>query len=106
MYALKQPMPDWKQAYVKEIQKQLMQSKVARDELVEAFKAQYASTAANKPKVSCKIVCEAASRQLPSKVLQLCQHKAGLFLQSIKSIKKSINTFESEDDYGEKFHTT
>ena len=78
---------------------------MARDELVEAFKDQYASIAALKRNISRKIVCGAASRQLLSKALQLRQEKAGLFLQTIKAIKKNINVLESEDDFGEKFHT-
>ena len=71
-----------------EMQKQMMQNEVARDELIEAFKGQYVSIVANKPKVLHKIVCGSVSRQLLSKVLQLRQHIAGLFLQSIKSVKK------------------
>ena len=37
--------------------------------------------------------------------MQERRQSAGLFLQSIKSIKKNISSFESEDDFGEKFHT-
>ena len=47
-YALKEPTLDQKQAYVKEIQKELLQNKVARNELVQAFKDQHASVAALK----------------------------------------------------------
>ena len=104
-YALKQPTPDRKQTYVREIQKQLMQSKVARDELLKAFKARYSSFAARKPRVSRQVVCGSASRQLLSKVLRKRQQAAGLLLQSIKSIKKDIRSFESEDDFGERCHT-
>ena len=102
---MKPPKPDQKQAYVKEMQKQLMQNKVARDALLEAFKACYASYAGKKPKVTRQVACGSASRQLLHKVLQLRQNKAGLFLQCTKSIKKSICSFESEEDFGERFHT-
>ena len=87
--------------YVKQIQNQLLQSKLAKDELAEAFKSQYASVAKNRPKISRKVICGAASRQLLSKVLRLCKDKAGLLLKSIMSIKQKITKFESEDDFGE-----
>ena len=70
-YALKLPKPDQKHAYVKQMQKQLMQSKVVRHELLEAFKARYASFARKKPKLLRQVACGSASRQLLCKVLQL-----------------------------------
>ena len=103
-YALRQPKPDIKQMYVKEIQKQLLQSKLARDELVGAFKSHYSSIAKSRPKLSRKVICGAASRQLLSKVLQLRKDRAGLFLKSITSIKQKITKFESEDDFGDRYH--
>ena len=103
-YALKPPKPDQKQAYVKEMQKQLMQSKVARDKLLEAFKSCYASCAGKKPEILGQVAYGWASRKLLSKVLPLRQNKAGLFLQCIKFIKKNTRSFESEEDLGEQFH--
>ena len=91
--------------YVKQIQKPLLQSKLAKDELAEAFKSQYASIAKNRPKISCKVICETASRQLLGKVLQLQKDKAALFLKSITSIKQRIMELGSEDDFGEQYQT-
>ena len=78
---------------------------MAKNELKKAFKTRYASIATSMRKPSSKVVCGAASRQLVSKVLQLRKHTAGLFLQSVTCIKKKIRKFESEDDFGERYHT-
>ena len=82
-----------------------MQSKVARDELVEAFRVRYASFAGKKPKVSHAVVCGSASRQQLSKVLQMLQEKLDCSCKPVKSVKKNVSSFKLEDGFGEKSHT-
>ena len=100
-YALAEPKPAAKEFYVKEMQRHLLNDSGARNELMEAFRRQYKSTANRK--VMIKAVCRIAAKRLLNKALQLRKEHAGALFKTTRAVN-SLN-IKGRDDFGEECHT-
>ena len=98
-YALCEPKPVTKDAYLKDLGNNLLGNKKAKAGLIKAFKNQQPVV----KRVTGKVVCTVASKRLLNKALQARKEHAGSLLKTARTVQSmQIN---SADDFGEGCHT-
>ena len=98
-YALSEPKPATKDAYLKDLESNLFGNKEAKSGLIKAFKQQQTVV----KRVTGKEVCKIAAKRLLNKALQMRKEHAGSLLKTVRTVQ-SMQISDAED-FGEGCHT-
>ena len=101
-YALSEPKPVTKEAYLKDLQSNLLGNTKAKAHLIKAFKQQQTAM----KRVTGIAACSVAAKRLLNKALQVRKEHAGSLLKTVRTVQSmQIDQISSAEDFGEGCHT-